>query len=147
MLGLEPAAIQMDRNLIKNRATLWKLVGKGPGLQPLQLLATMKQRFKHETAAFGFDLVRMEVACAILVQELARSLKLDFRDMDLERIIENPDTVYDRLCSLLLKVLCGPAREKLQEAYLSLNDGSVSMAMSAAESYPRDTQKLPRLHL
>lgn len=115
MLGLEPAAIQMDRTLIRNRASLWELVGKGPGLQPVQLLATMRRRLKHETAAFDFDLVRLEVASAVLVQELSRSVKLDFRDMDFEGTLEKPGTVCGKLCLLLVKVLCEPAREKLRE--------------------------------
>lgn len=81
MLGRRPANVNIEHGLIANRTDLWKLANKSPALRPVQLLAVVKRRLQRETATIcDFDFVGFETACAVLVQDLEMSFKLEKSD-------------------------------------------------------------------
>ena len=73
------AVIKLEKGVLLNRTELWKLVKKGPGLEPVQLLATLKRRLERETAVHDFDSLAFQIGCAVLVQKLIAIFEPDLQ--------------------------------------------------------------------
>lgn len=63
---------------IGNRVDLWKLQGKGPGLQPVQMLYAVKAGLEHEMSLAKFDFLAFEQSCTSLVDKLVDDIDAQF---------------------------------------------------------------------
>lgn len=86
LLGKKLSTVELTGDHeIGNRVDLWKLQGKGPGLQPVQMLYAVKAGLEHEMSLAKFDFLAFEQSCISLVDKL-----VDDMDTSLGALLSDP---------------------------------------------------------
>ena len=78
LIGRTPKKVRMTVNCqLEDRAELFRIKDKGPGLQPVDLLSVVKRGIDQELRMNKFDYLELEKACT----QLVRSLLQEFDDL------------------------------------------------------------------
>lgn len=79
LLGKKTLAVELiGDHKIENRVDLWKLQEKGPRLQPMQMLYTVKAGLEHELSLARFDFLAFEQAYTDLIDKLVDDMDTPF---------------------------------------------------------------------